>query len=165
MQNTESTKKRSVVLNTNTIIGGIWQEESRRRKNKRYTVQEERLDFLKRRGTRRLIGTNISGSIEKNIEKRSEQGTAGIITRTEKKGWRRGANTESGKGERKMKCSNCYKEIERPQMIYKYQGEVFCSPDCLGEYLRKKAWDDVEEEWFDTEENMKQLAMEENAEW
>ena len=50
-------------------------------------------------------------------------------------------------------------------MIYKYQGEVFCSPDCLGEYLRKKAWDDVEEEWFDTEENMKQLAMEENAEW
>ena len=165
MQNTESTKRRNAVLNTNTIIGGIWQEESRRRKSKRYTVQEERLDFLKRRGTRRLIGTNISGSIEKNIEKKSEPETAGIITRTEKKGWRRGANTESGKGERKMKCSNCYKEIERPQMIYKYQGEVFCSPDCLGEYLREKAWDDVEEEWFDTEENMKQLAMEENAEW
>ena len=64
-----------------------------------------------------------------------------------------------------MKCSNCYKEIERPQMIYKYQGEVFCSPECLGEYLREKVWDDVEEEWFDTEENQRICAMEDKEEW
>ena len=50
-------------------------------------------------------------------------------------------------------------------MIYKYQGEVFCSPECLGEYLREKAWDDVEEEWFDTEENQRICAMEDKEEW
>ena len=78
---------------------------------------------------------------------------------------RRGGNTARRNGGRKMKCSNCYKEIERPQMIYKYQGEVFCSPECLGEYLREKVWDDVEEEWFDTEENQRICAMEDKEEW
>lgn len=64
-----------------------------------------------------------------------------------------------------MKCSNCCKEIDRPQTIYKHQDEIYCSPACLAEALLEKAWDDVEEIWFDTEENQRICAMEEKAEW
>ena len=78
---------------------------------------------------------------------------------------RRGENIVRENGGREMKCSNCYKEIERPQTIYKYQDEIYCSPACLAETLLEKAWDDVEEIWFDTEENQRICAMEDKEEW
>ena len=147
------------------IIGGIWQEENRRRKSKRYTAREEKLGFLRKKGIKQPIGTSISGSIEKNTEKRLELETAEIITRTEKKDSKLGGYIVRRNGGRKMKCSNCCKEIDRPQTIYKHQDEIYCSPACLAEALLKKAWDDVEEIWFDTEENQRICAMEEKAEW
>ena len=64
-----------------------------------------------------------------------------------------------------MECANCLRTIENPQMIYKYQDNVFCSPNCLAEFLRERVWDDVEEKWFDTEENMRICAMEEKSQW
>lgn len=146
-------------------IGGIWQEENRRRKSKRYTAQEEKLGFLRKQVIKQPIGTNTSGSIEKNTEKRSELETAEIITRTEKKDSKLGGYIVRRNGGRKMKCSNCCKEIDRPQTIYKHQDEIYCSPACLAEALLEKAWDDVEEIWFDTEENQRICAMEEKAEW
>jgi len=57
-------------------------------------------------------------------------------------------------------CANCYKDINNPQMIFKYDGKVFCSEECLKEYLLERVEDEVEEEWFDTEENMKICAEE-----
>ena len=146
-------------------IGGIWQEENRRRKSKRYTAQEEKLGFLRKQVIKQPIGTNTSGSIEKNTEKRSELETAEIITRTEKKDSKLGGYIVRRNGGTKMKCSNCCKEIDRPQTIYKHQDEIYCSPACLAEALLEKAWDDVEEIWFDTEENQRICAMEEKAEW
>ena len=146
-------------------IGGIWQEENRRRKSKRYTAQEEKLGFLRKQVIKQPIGTNTSGSIEKNTEKRSELETAEIITRTEKKDSKLGGYIVRRNGGRKMKCSNCCKEIDRPQTIYKHQDEIYCSPACLAEALLEKAWDDVEEIWFDTEENQRICAIEEKAEW
>ena len=146
-------------------IGGIWQEENRRRKSKRYTAQEEKLGFLRKQVIKQPIGTNTSGSIEKNTEKRSELETAEIITRTEKKDSKLGGYIVRRNGGRKMKCSNWCKEIDRPQTIYKHQDEIYCSPACLAEALLEKAWDDVEEIWFDTEENQRICAMEEKAEW
>ena len=166
MQEMELTgKRRNAVPNMSITIGGIWLEGKQKRKSKRYTAREGKLDYPRKKGTRQPTGTSTSGNIERNTEKRSERGTAGIITKTEKKDLKRGEYTARKNGGREMKCANCNKEIDRPQTIYKHQDEIYCSPACLAEALLEKAWDDVEEIWFDTEENMRVCAMEEKAEW
>ena len=60
-------------------------------------------------------------------------------------------------------CNNCYKQITGPQMIYKYQDKIFCSDDCLKEYLFYHAEDEIETEWLDTKENIRSCALEEGA--
>lgn len=62
-------------------------------------------------------------------------------------------------------CANCFKTITEPQMIYKYKRKVFCSIECIKEFLLTRAEDDVEEIWHDTKENMRICAEEERAKW
>lgn len=86
----------------NTITGGTWLEGNRRRRSKRYTAQGEKLDCPRKRVIRPLIGTSTRENTERNTEKRSERGTAGIITRTEKKDLKRGEYTARRNGGKEM---------------------------------------------------------------
>ena len=58
-------------------------------------------------------------------------------------------------------CYSCNRSFDRPMHIIKYKDRYFCDEQCLGEYLVSKAEDDIDIEWFDTEENMRILAEEE----
>lgn len=127
-----------------------------------------------RKNGRPLIGTLITANTPKLTEKRTEREGEPITRLIKKREMRRigrimqrikTRSLKSGEGEKKVKCAHCLKEIDRPQTIYKHQDEIYCSPACLAEALLEKAWDDVEEIWFDTEENMRVCAMEEKAEW
>ena len=72
---------------------------------------------------------------------------------------------ERARRKKKVECANCFKDITEPQMIYKYKRKVFCSTECLKEWLLERAYDDVEEVWHDTKENMRICAEEERAKW
>ena len=64
-----------------------------------------------------------------------------------------------------LECANCFRQISEPQTIYRYKRRVFCSTECLKEFLFESANDDIEEIWHDTEENMRICAEEERAQW
>ena len=63
---------------------------------------EEKLDFPRKRETRRLIGMNTRESIEKPTGKKSEPETAETTIYTEKKGSRLGEYTERRNGGKEM---------------------------------------------------------------
>jgi hypothetical protein len=45
--------------------------------------------------------------------------------------------------------------------IIRHEDKYFCSEECLGEYLVSKIEDEIDVEWFDTEEHMRICAEEE----
>lgn len=58
------------------------------------------------------------------------------------------------------RCHFCKTYWDEPRHIIRYKRKAFCDEDCLAEYLLSKAEDDIEVEWFDTEENMRICAEE-----
>ena len=58
-------------------------------------------------------------------------------------------------------CYFCKHKFDKPMDIIRYKDRYFCSEECLGEYLVKQIEDEIDVEWFDTEENMRICAEEE----
>lgn len=64
-----------------------------------------------------------------------------------------------------IQCRCCHKELDEPGTIIKYDGNFFCSDDCLGAYLVEQVEEDIELVRIDTKENMKMCAEESKNEW
>lgn len=71
--------------------------------------------------------------------------------------------------ERKLKkmsaCKKCGKELNRPGHYPVYKGNYFCCEDCLKNFYLEKILDSYEEEWIDTEENLRIAAEEAKNEY
>jgi len=59
-----------------------------------------------------------------------------------------------------MECNNCFRQIEGPREIFRYQEKYFCSEECLKEYLYYHTEDEITTEWLDTAENIKTCVTE-----
>ena len=60
-------------------------------------------------------------------------------------------------------CAECHKEFDPsiPRTLLKYDKKYFCCEECVKDYMLEKFDNEIEEEFIDTEESIRNLAMEE----
>lgn len=62
------------------------------------------------------------------------------------------------------KCYECGREFRPATTLLKYQEKLFCSADCLGEYLVDHT-EEIEEIEYDTPENIRMCELEKRWEY